>query len=195
MKVSSLPNGGFIVGWLPEGVYELHWKVPFNIRSFKSGSWEPITQIPGAKAVGRLFWQSRNFISLKSDSIGNVVAAWMDVNPNGNVWTIQSSAFIGGSWTTPRALDDTTLANGTLFPSVESTGANSFIAIWSIQERDTYRNTFQIVEGRISNNTLSISKSGNGTITSNPAGINCGGDCSENYTSGTNVTLTVKTDS
>jgi hypothetical protein len=30
---------------------------------------------------------------------------------------------------------------------------------------------------------------GNGTVTSNPAGINCGNDCSESYTSGTAVAL------
>ena len=39
--------------------------------------------------------------------------------------------------------------------------------------------------------TLSISKIGSGTVTSSPAGINCGSDCSEPYTSGTVVALTV----
>jgi hypothetical protein len=38
--------------------------------------------------------------------------------------------------------------------------------------------------------TLTIAKSGNGTVTSSPAGINCGADCSEPYSSGTSVTLT-----
>ncbi|MEA1052915.1 hypothetical protein U5801_24355 [Lamprobacter modestohalophilus] len=37
---------------------------------------------------------------------------------------------------------------------------------------------------------LSISKSGNGTITSEPAGIDCGSDCTQDYASGTAVTLT-----
>jgi hypothetical protein len=37
--------------------------------------------------------------------------------------------------------------------------------------------------------TLSITKTGSGTVTSSPAGINCGGDCSESYTSGTIVSL------
>jgi Divergent InlB B-repeat domain len=38
---------------------------------------------------------------------------------------------------------------------------------------------------------LSVNKTGtgNGTVTSNPAGINCGSDCSESYTSGTVVAL------
>jgi IPT/TIG domain-containing protein len=39
--------------------------------------------------------------------------------------------------------------------------------------------------------TLNVSKTGNGTVTSTPAGIQCGADCSEAYPNGTVVTLTV----
>lgn len=45
------------------------------------------------------------------------------------------------------------------------------------------------------NYPLSVSKSGNGTITSNPSGINCGADCSETYPSGTTITLFAYSDS
>lgn len=40
--------------------------------------------------------------------------------------------------------------------------------------------------------TLDVTKAGNGTgtVTSDPAGINCGTDCSEAYTPGTTVVLT-----
>ena len=40
--------------------------------------------------------------------------------------------------------------------------------------------------------TLTVSKAGNGTgsVTSSPAGIDCGSDCSESYADGTSVTLT-----
>ena len=40
--------------------------------------------------------------------------------------------------------------------------------------------------------TLTVSRAGmgNGTVTSSPADITCGADCSEVYSSGTNVTLT-----
>ena len=38
--------------------------------------------------------------------------------------------------------------------------------------------------------TVSKSGSGNGAVTSNPGGIDCGGDCTEGYVSGTSVTLT-----
>jgi len=37
---------------------------------------------------------------------------------------------------------------------------------------------------------LTVSSQGNGTVTSNPAGISCGNDCSENYSNGTFVILT-----
>lgn len=37
---------------------------------------------------------------------------------------------------------------------------------------------------------LNVSVAGFGTVTSNPSGINCGTDCSETYSTGTNVTLT-----
>ncbi len=40
-----------------------------------------------------------------------------------------------------------------------------------------------------SNHTLTVTKSGSGTVTSTPAGIDCGADCSEAYAAGTAVTL------
>jgi len=38
--------------------------------------------------------------------------------------------------------------------------------------------------------TLTVAKSGNGTVTSSPAGIDCGADCAESYASAALVTLT-----
>ncbi len=48
------------------------------------------------------------------------------------------------------------------------------------------------VSGATNDLQLSVTKSGNGagTVTSTPAGINCGGTCSASYASGTTVTLT-----
>ena len=45
--------------------------------------------------------------------------------------------------------------------------------------------------------TLTVTKAGtgSGTVASNPAGINCGADCSETYNQGTSVTLTATPDS
>ncbi len=43
--------------------------------------------------------------------------------------------------------------------------------------------------------TVSLAGTGSGTVTSSPAGINCGIDCSEAFASGTEVTLTASTSS
>jgi uncharacterized repeat protein (TIGR02543 family) len=41
-----------------------------------------------------------------------------------------------------------------------------------------------------SNFMLTVAKTGAGTVSSSPTGINCGADCTENYTDGSKVTLT-----
>jgi subtilisin family serine protease len=42
--------------------------------------------------------------------------------------------------------------------------------------------------------TVTVNKTGAGTVTSNPAGINCGGDCTGTYSGGTTTTLTAAAD-
>ena len=53
-------------------------------------------------------------------------------------------------------------------------------------------NWIEITAATPTSQTLTVTKAGtgSGTVTSSPAGINCGSDCSESYASGTNVTLT-----
>jgi endoglucanase len=53
-------------------------------------------------------------------------------------------------------------------------------------------NWIEIAPASVSTHALSVSLSGtgSGTVTSSPAGIDCGSDCSESYASGTSVTLT-----
>ncbi|QQS61308.1 MAG: hypothetical protein IPN70_00005 [Candidatus Moraniibacteriota bacterium] len=52
--------------------------------------------------------------------------------------------------------------------------------------------TFSIPYSIVSEKALAVSKSGTGSglVTSAPSGINCGADCSQNYNTGTTVTLT-----
>jgi uncharacterized repeat protein (TIGR02543 family) len=40
--------------------------------------------------------------------------------------------------------------------------------------------------------TVEVAGTGGGTVTSNPSGINCGEDCTQNYNEGTEVTLTAQ---
>jgi hypothetical protein len=46
----------------------------------------------------------------------------------------------------------------------------------------------------VSNYILSVTKTGLGTVTSSPSGINCGSSCTASYTSGTSVTLSASPD-
>ena len=50
--------------------------------------------------------------------------------------------------------------------------------------------TFDASTAPTNNLTVTRSGTGGGTVTSNPGGISCGGDCSEDYAEGTVVTLT-----
>lgn len=57
--------------------------------------------------------------------------------------------------------------------------------IVNVNEAKSATATFELIPF-----TLSVNKTGNGSVTSSPAGINCGADCSESYSVGTEVTLT-----
>jgi uncharacterized repeat protein (TIGR02543 family) len=59
--------------------------------------------------------------------------------------------------------------------SVTMNAARSVTAIFTAQNAGSY--------------TLKVVRTGSGTVTSNPAGINCGSDCSEVYPNGVNVSL------
>ncbi|WP_420474445.1 InlB B-repeat-containing protein [Noviherbaspirillum sp. ST9] len=52
------------------------------------------------------------------------------------------------------------------------------------------RSVTAIFESTSTTYTLSVTKSGEGVVTSAPAGISCGADCTEPYAGGTSVTLT-----
>jgi len=57
---------------------------------------------------------------------------------------------------------------------------------------DAAKNITATFATNLTNFLLTVTKAGtgSGTVTSAPTGINCGSDCTENYTSGTSVTLT-----
>ncbi|NIR94870.1 MAG: fibronectin type III domain-containing protein, partial [Gammaproteobacteria bacterium] len=76
---------------------------------------------------------------------------------------------------------------------------------WSGSDDDTHTGTINAVTMPASAHevtvtfvpktyTLFVYKNGNGTITSDPVGIDCGSDCEEDYDSGTIVTLTATPD-
>lgn len=97
------------------------------------------------------------------------------------------SGNVAYSGTTATFTPLTNLASSTTYTATITTGAkdlvgNSMVSnyIWSF------------TTGISTGPTLTVTKSGtgSGTVTSSPAGINCGADCTEVYNSGTSVTLT-----
>ena len=70
-----------------------------------------------------------------------------------------------------------------------STATNTTLAVGGVS--DTFTSTTLAAPVQ---STVTVSKIGSGTVTSDPAGINCGTDCNENYLQNSTVTLTATTD-
>ncbi|HEX4960767.1 MAG TPA: DNRLRE domain-containing protein [Thermoanaerobaculia bacterium] len=90
---------------------------------------------------------------------------------------------------------------GTIVTLTPSPAAGSSFSGWSgdpdcadgVVTMDTGKSCtagFNLIPPQTYNLNVILGGTGSGTVTSNPAGINCGGDCSEPYVSGTSVTLT-----
>ncbi|MEI6153557.1 MAG: DUF1566 domain-containing protein, partial [Deltaproteobacteria bacterium] len=102
---------------------------------------------------------------------------------------------------------NTALPSGHPFTSVQSSNywsstTNAFYTVsgnaWYINMGDgatlgyyktSYNYVWPVRSGQFVNLVVSKSGTGTGTVTSSPSGVNCGSDCSENYASGTSVTL------
>ena len=89
--------------------------------------------------------------------------------------------------------------HGTVVTLTAAPGANSVFRGWSVGCSGTDLEVQVTMEGARTctatfnlQHTLTVTKTGlgSGTVTSNPAGINCGADCTEPYDQGTVVTLT-----
>ncbi|MFZ3137531.1 MAG: CARDB domain-containing protein [Thermodesulfovibrionales bacterium] len=129
-------------------------------------------------------------------------------SPDGNVWTPRTSGVLYSLYKIVYSNNNFIAVgdSGTILTSPD--GINWNIRNSGIQNNlrsITYGNNTFVAVGPdiilqsdpiISQFTLTISTIGNGdcTVTSNPSGIICGPDCSENYNEGTVVTLTAEPD-
>ena len=91
--------------------------------------------------------------------------------------------------------DLSTPGGSAFIPQVATAADGSATAVWA--RFDGSNNIVQSASTAQPSPTLSVEKdgTGTGTVTSDPAGINCGTDCSEDYLSFTTVTLTATPDS
>lgn len=135
-----------------------------------------------------------------SNTINVSCSATTDIKANGTGGsiTVDSGDPVDITWTYSNAdscLLDPAIATITVPPA---SGNGSFDT--NLSASRTYRiscqpsgaNSFDdvTVNVPIADKNLTVIKAGQGTVTSSPSGINCGGDCSEIYTPGTDVTLT-----
>jgi uncharacterized repeat protein (TIGR01451 family) len=136
----------------------------------------------------------------------NTVSQTTTVNPVTHALTVAKAGAGSGTVTSsPPGIDcgadcSESYPEGTMVTLTATPGANSTFAGWSgggctgtgtcVVTMDAAKSvtaTFNLVQRTLS---VSLAGTGTGSVTSSPAGINCPGDCSENYDHGTVVTLT-----
>ena len=118
------------------------------------------------------------------DENGNVSGSGNSVSVGsftitGSVSSAGNIFFVAGSVTTGATFTGVVTTQG----AVSGTWENS-----AFGESGTFSGSRQ--DGCFFTLTVSKAGSGEGTVTSVPAGVNCGADCRESYASGTSVTLT-----
>jgi hypothetical protein len=106
------------------------------------------------------------------------------------------------AWLTASSTSGTVSTSATAVTFTINAGANTLspatynatITFTDTTNNNTVQTTTAALTVNVSNPpinyTLSVSVSGNGTVTSSPDGINCGSVCTMNYSSGTSVMLT-----
>jgi hypothetical protein len=129
-----------------------------------------------------LGWQSQA-------NAGELQLAWTDNSNNEVGFKIERKTGTTGTFTeiaTPGpnviSYTDTNLTDGATYcyrlRAFNSAGNSAYTPEGCATARSTVQNF-----------TLTVTKTGNGTVTSSLPGINCGSDCNESYSSGTVVTL------
>jgi len=86
-------------------------------------------------------------------------------------------------------------ADGTWISVPGTWNRSTHILAYSPTDLHLMNGTFAIVYDEAENHTLTVTRTGNGTVTSSPAGIDCGSDCTQDYNEGTVITLTASPDS
>jgi uncharacterized protein (DUF2141 family) len=111
-------------------------------------------------------------------------------------FTAQIQAFNGTTFLGSFTVTSNATGNAAYIGILDQTGANITSVVFSLTScvgacSDFALDTLNLnAGGNTFALTVTTAGTGSGTVTSNPAGINCPGTCSANYNSGTSVTLT-----
>ena len=142
----------------------------------------------------------------------NYALAWVSLPPSGTEYDVTlTNTSAGGQLRGTVACDTGSGLRLSPLPTVAGTGESSTLVGFNAagcaarvlvvtNQSQTAANptssasrSFSVVSATAppATHTLSVTRtgSGNGTVTSSPAGISCGGDCSQSYAEGTSVTL------
>ncbi|GEM_PF-4289543 len=154
---------------------------------------------------------SESEITLTMNQDYNIVAYFINSNSNTHTITVQrsgSGASDGYVFSIPGGISCGSDCAGeyeegdTVKIIAQSTSQNVMFDGFSGDTFKTHGDTAYVVANtdkhiianfrntQITTYTLNVSKTGRGTVISDPPGISCGLDCSEDYVSGTTVTLT-----
>jgi hypothetical protein len=133
-------------------------------------------------------WGERGFPAAKvaSDRAGTATVVWERVDDRGV--SVQSARYASGSWGGVTQLAEAGTASA--FPQVVADDAGNVTAVWL--------NSGIVQSKRGSDNrqprtyTVTVAKSGEGTVTSSPEGIDCGTVCNAAFEEGSYVFLFAK---
>jgi hypothetical protein len=198
------------------GIYEYTYNVPSNAAQ---GIWETIvdTEVEAGKTIqGNDYWEVEGspaqvkINAITDNTVPTITASTTITNEGSADYEYHYEYCIvdsqdnqcGGGDDVDYGLGAKLIPAGqdwntTLTLNVSTPGTYWFkVYVYWGTERSVAIKQFDAVSGVVTY-TLSVSKNGtgSGTVTSNPAGITCGSDCSEEYASGTVVTLTAQPDS
>jgi hypothetical protein len=177
--------------------------------SYPTGTMVTLTAVPGASSVfvgwsgsgsGDCAGSSALTCPVKMDAAKIVVANFSKTQK----LTVKKAGTGKGKVTSsPAGIDcgddcteDYRLSTTVRLTAVPDSG--SVLTLWGGDCAGTVTHTCVVTMGAVRNVTvtfepaplLTVTTVGSGTVTSNPAGINCGTDCTETYAAGTTVTLT-----
>ena len=180
------------------------------VKLFKTanGATGPWQEVPGATVAGNLISGSATSFSLLFAAVGNQAPSIQTGPANTAVVEPQSASFsVATNGTAPLAYQWLRSDGGATFAAIDGATASTYTTgatTVANDNGDRYRVVVSNLEGSAQSvdvmltvtltapptAALTVSIAGTGTVTSAPAGINCGADCAEAFALNTSVTLT-----